>query len=197
MPLLTKTTRTFTTRRGMILYLKEVPFLLLMDFLDESNAPQPPMIPVANAIGYAETPDFEDKTYIEKRKVYDSERSVGLLRLCATFGVSNDPPVDDPTIRALRAIDSRMTPETLKIRWLEAEFTDQDELSTFIEEVVAQTVATEEALDESASEERFRRVGGQGSSNGHSSKKSTANGRLPVPIGGAIESGSIHGDDVD
>lgn len=179
----------FVTRKGTVLYLQPVPFLLLMDFMNESNAPQPPMKPVPNAFGRIEEPDYEDETYKAKYAVYDSEKNVGMLRLCAVFGVSNDPSADDPIIRALRAIDARMSPETLKVRWIEAMFTDQDELQLFIEEIIAQTVATEEALEVAASEERFRSVGGRETGNGHRTKKSVTNRSLSVSVGATDEGG--------
>ena len=191
-------TPTFTTKKGVVLHLQGVPFLLLADFMNESDAPQPPIrvLPAEYTLGRIEEPDYNDPVYLEKRAVYDSEHSVALLRICAGFAVLDDPPEGDRTVRLLRAIDSRMTDETLKIRWLEAMFTDQAELGEFIEAVISITMATEEALDAAASEERFRSVRGRDSGHGNKTQKRASNGRVPIAVGDAVEGSDVYGVDV-
>jgi hypothetical protein len=169
---------TFQTKRGDVLELQQAPFLLLLDIMDESNAPEPPIRLVPNSFNVRE-PDYEDEEYLKAKQIWESNRQVKMLRVCASFAILNEPSEDDPIVRTLRAIDNKMTPEVLKIRWIEVLVGDAEEMGQLIEEIISLSAPTEDGLEVAASEDRFRSVDKRKTRNRHPVKERSANGRLP------------------
>lgn len=165
--------RVFQTASGLTLELEEIPPLLLLDIhSNEAGKPVPPEKVHPAGIAGVTYFDEDDPDYKAALSAWETNHTAELLRLCIIMGVKTMPDLNDPIVAKLRLITPNASWDLLKQRWVQSHLTE-DEFAPFIEQVMSQTVITEEGLQEA--EATFRDMG----------RRETDNGvPLPAPVVG-------------
>lgn len=147
--------RTYTTRRGVVLTLRPIPLTLIRQIKnDKWGMPQPPVETVR--IGPKKTPvkqtNPDDPAYKLAFAKWEEDCNFRFLAYVFTRGIETEP--DPADVERLQEFTPGASPALLKNAWIMEQLADDDEMGTLAELIMGQTMPTQEGVNEAEAEFR-------------------------------------------